>query len=46
MGTAPVTFALVTGEHVISVLYNNHINSYTVNLSEGGDDVKYDFTSK
>ena len=46
MGTAPVTFALVTGEHVISVLYNKQINSYTVNLSEGGDDVKYDFTPK
>lgn len=46
MGTAPVTFSLVTGQHVISVLYNNEINSYTVNLSEGGDDVKYDFTPK
>lgn len=46
MGTAPVTFDLVTGSHVISILYNNEINSYTVNLAEGGDDVTYDFTDR
>lgn len=45
-GTAPVTFPLVTGEHVISILDNNNIKSYTVNLREGGDDVDYDFTDK
>ena len=46
MGTAPVTFSLVTGTHVISVLYDSRIKSYTVNLAEGGDPVVYDFTDK
>lgn len=46
MGTAPVTFSLVTGTHVISVLYDSQIKSYTVNLAEGGDPVTYDFTGK
>lgn len=46
MGTAPVTFSLVTGTHVISVLYDSRIKSYTVNLAEGGDPVTYDFTGK
>lgn len=46
MGVAPVTFDMITGTHVISILYGTEINSYTVNLSEGGDDVEYDFTPK
>lgn len=46
MGTAPVTFSLVTGTHVISVLYDSQIKSYTVNLAEGGDPVTYDFTGR
>lgn len=45
-GVAPVTFDMVTGAHVISILYNKQINSYSVNLSEGADDVTYDFTDK
>lgn len=46
MGVAPVTFDMITGSHVISVLYNSQIKSYSVNLAEGGDDVVYDFTDK
>ena len=46
MGVAPVTFDMITGTHVISILYGSEINSYTVTLSEGGDDVEYDFTPK
>ena len=46
MGTAPVTFDMVTGTHVISILYNKKINSYTVNLEEGANDVEYDFSDK
>ena len=45
-GIAPVTFDMVTGSHVISVLSGNKINSYTVNLIEGADDVTYDFSDK
>ncbi len=45
-GTAPVTFDMITGEHVISILYNKEIKSYSVVLAEGGDDVVYDFTDK
>lgn len=45
-GVAPVTFDMITGEHVISVLYNKEIKSYSVVLAEGGDDVTYDFTDK
>ncbi|MCM1307278.1 MAG: PEGA domain-containing protein [Butyrivibrio sp.] len=45
-GVAPVTFDMITGEHVISVLYNKEIKSYSVVLAEGGDDVVYDFTDK
>lgn len=45
-GVAPVTFDLVTGTHVVSILYDGEISSYTVNLAEGGDDVTYDFTDK
>lgn len=45
-GVAPVTFDMVTGTHVVSILYNGSIKSYTVNLAEGGDNVKYDFTNK
>ena len=46
VGIAPVTFDMVTGTHVISILNGTEINSYTVNLSEGGDDVEYDFTNR
>ena len=46
VGIAPVTFDLVTGTHVISILNGTEINSYTVNLAEGGDDVEYDFTNR
>lgn len=46
MGVAPVTFDMVTGAHVISILYDKKINSYSVNLVEGADDVTYDFTDK
>lgn len=45
-GVAPVTFDMITGEHVISILYNKEIKSYSVVLAEGGDDVVYDFTDK
>lgn len=45
-GVAPVTFDMITGEHVISILYNKEIKSYSVVLAEGGDDVVYDFTGK
>ena len=45
-GVAPVSFDMVTGTHVISILNKNKINSYTVTLAEGGDDVVYDFTDK
>lgn len=45
-GVAPVTFDMITGEHVISILYNQEIKSYSVVLAEGGDDVVYDFTGK
>lgn len=46
MGVAPVTFDMVTGTHVISIISGKNINSYTVTLAEGGDDVEYDFTDK
>lgn len=46
MGVAPVTFDMVTGTHVISIINGTKINSYTVTLAEGGDDVEYDFTDK
>ena len=39
-------FPLVTGEHIISILSGTKINSYTVNLADGADDVTYDFTDK
>lgn len=45
-GVAPITFDMITGTHVISILYGTEINSYTVVLAEGGDDVEYDFTKK
>lgn len=41
-GVAPVSFPLVTGEHIISILSGTKINSYTVNLADGADDVTYD----
>ncbi len=46
MGIAPVTFDMITGTHVISIIRGTEINSYTVTLAEGGDDVIYDFTDK
>lgn len=45
-GVAPISFDMITGTHVISILYGTDINSYTVTLAEGGDDVEYDFTPK
>lgn len=45
-GIAPVTFDMVTGAHVISIMYDKKINSYSVNLVEGADDVTYDFSDK
>lgn len=45
-GIAPIKFDMITGTHVISILHNNKINSYTVNLIEGADDVTYDFSDK
>jgi hypothetical protein len=46
MGVAPVTFDMITGTHVISILNGTEINSYTVTLVEGADDVVFDFTPK
>lgn len=46
VGIAPVTFDMVTGTHVISILNGTEIKSYTVTLTEGGSDVEYDFTDK
>lgn len=46
LGIAPLDFAMVTGEHTIIVLSGTTVKSYTVNLVEGGDDVRYDFTPK
>ena len=47
MGVAPVTFDMITGEHVITVFYNQSIKSFTVNLAEGEgtNDCKYDFSN-
>lgn len=45
-GVAPVTFDMVTGTHVISIISSGGIESYTVTLAEGGDDVTYDFSKK
>lgn len=44
-GVAPVTFPMVTGSHVISIINNKEIKSYTVTLIEGANDVTYDFTN-
>ena len=46
IGVAPVTFDMITGTHVISILNGTEINSYTVTLVEGADDVVFDFTPK
>lgn len=46
VGVAPVTFDMVTGTHVISILYNMEVKSYSVNLVEGADNVTYDFSNK
>lgn len=45
-GVAPVTFDMVTGTHVISIISSGGINSYTVTLVEGAADVTYDFSPK
>ncbi len=45
-GIAPVTFAMITGTHTITIIDDGNIKSYTVNLAEGGDDVTYDYTDK
>lgn len=46
IGTAPFDFAMVTGEHTFIVIFGTDVKSYTVNLVEGADDVRYDFTPK
>lgn len=46
LGVAPLDFAMVTGQHTFIVLSGTTIKSYTVNLVEGADDVRYDFTPK
>lgn len=46
MGIAPLNFAMVTGSHVITVLDGYEVRTYSVNLAEGGDDVRYDFSKK
>lgn len=46
LGVAPLDFAMVTGQHTFIVLSGTTIKSYTVNLVEGADDVRYDFTEK
>lgn len=46
LGVAPLDFAMVTGQHTIIVVNGTTIKSYTVNLVEGADDVRYDFTPK
>ena len=46
LGVAPLDFAMVTGQHTFIVLSGSTIKSYTVNLVEGADDVRYDFTEK
>ncbi len=43
-GIAPVTFAMITGTHNITVLNGTDIATYTVNLVEGADDVLLDFS--
>lgn len=43
-GTAPCTFDMITGTHIITVVSGTKIKSYTVTLVEGPDDVKYDFS--
>lgn len=45
-GVAPVTFDMVTGTHVISIISSGGIESYTVTLVEGAADVTYDFSKK
>lgn len=45
-GIAPVTFPMITGEHVISIVNDGDIKSYTVNLADGADNVRYDFSPK
>ena len=46
LGVAPLDFAMVTGQHTFIVISGTTIKSYTVNLVEGADDVRYDFTPK
>lgn len=44
-GVAPCTFDMITGTHIITILNDTQIKSYTVTLVEGADDVKYDFSN-
>ena len=46
LGVAPLDFAMVTGQHTFIVLSGSTVKSYTVNLVEGADDVRYDFSEK
>lgn len=46
LGVAPLDFAMVTGSHTFIVISGTTIKSYAVNLVEGADDVRYDFTPK
>ena len=46
LGVAPLDFAMVTGQHTFIVVSGTTVKSYTVNLVEGADDVRYDFTPK
>lgn len=46
LGVAPLDFAMVTGQHTFIVVSGTTVKSYTVNLVEGADDVRYDFTNK
>ena len=46
LGVAPLDFAMVTGQHTFIVVSGTTVKSYTVNLVEGADDVRYDFSVK
>ena len=46
LGVAPLDFAMVTGQHTFIVVSGTTVKSYTVNLVEGADDVRYDFSNK
>lgn len=46
LGTAPLSFALVTGNHTILIVEGTSAKQYAVTLAEGPDDVRYDFSNK